>query len=262
MRNKEKSAIAVRLENGEIRIKQEKNSPFPQYFNFFFLRGIVGLGYTLYDGVKALIWSSNQQLGQEEKLSKKEIILTLTFSFVVAILFFVAVPFFSARLIQSEGVGFNLLDGLFRTVILLGYIWGISLMKEVKTLFQYHGAEHKTIYCYEQGEELTVANVRKQSRFHPRCGTTFIFLVAILSIGVFSLISGPIWIKFTGRIVMLPLIAGIGYEVIKLGGKHYKNPLMKCILAPGLWLQRITTKEPTDKQIEVGIASLKAVVGN
>jgi uncharacterized protein YqhQ len=136
----------------------------------------------------------------------------------------------------------------------------ISFMKDVKTLFQYHGAEHKSIACYEAKEELTVENVRKYSRFHPRCGTSFLFVVLILSIIVFTLISGPLWVKFIGRILLLPVIAGISYELIKLSGKYRKSSIVKFFIAPGLWLQKITTKEPSDKQLEVGIKSLKSVL--
>ena len=169
-------------------------------------------------------------------------------------------PFFSANFIISEGFWFNALDGLFRIILFLGYLIAISFMKDVKTLFRYHGAEHKTIYCYEEKKPLTLENVKKYSRFHPRCGTSFIFIVLLLSIFTFSLIDGSLWVKLISRILLLPVIAGVGYELIKLSGKYSKNPIVKTLIAPGLWLQRITTKEPTDKQLQVGIQSLKAVV--
>ena len=261
MRNKEKFAVAVRLPNGNIKIKKEKSSKFPKLFDIIFIRGIVGLGYTLYDGIKALIWSSNQQLKKEEKLTKKEVIFTITLSLLFAILIFIAIPFFSAHLIHSEGVIFNVLDGVFRVILFFGYLIAISYMKDVKTLFRYHGAEHKAIACYEAKEELTVQNAKKFSRFHPRCGTSFLFLVLILSIALFSFITGAWWVKFLGRIILMPVIAGIGYELIKLSGKYCKNPIVKIFVAPGLWLQKITTKEPSDKQLEVGIRALKGVVG-
>lgn len=133
-------------------------------------------------------------------------------------------------------------------------------MSEVKTLFKYHGAEHKTIYCYENKQDLTIENVKRYSRFHPRCGTSFIFIVLLLSIFIFSLIEGSLWVKLIARILLLPVIAGIGYELIKLSGKFSKNIIVKILIAPGLWLQRITTKEPSDQQLEVAIQSLKAVV--
>ena len=261
MRNKERFAIAVRLPNGSVKVKQEKSSKFSKIFDVFFIRGIIGLGYTLYDGVRALIWSGNQNLGvEEEKLSKGEIIGTISTSFIFAILIFVAVPFFSAKWLNAEGLLFDILDGLFRVGLFIGYLLAISLMKDVKTLFQYHGAEHKTIYCYESGKPLTVKNVKKFTRFHPRCGTSFLFIVLLLSIFVFTLLKGPLWFKLAGRIALLPVIAGIGYEIIKLSDKFRDNALVKGLIAPGLWLQRITTSEPSDKQLEVAIASLKAVL--
>jgi uncharacterized protein YqhQ len=260
MRNKSKFAVAVRTKEGNIKIKKEESSKFPKFFQKPFIRGIVGLGYTLYDGIKALIWSSNQQLEVEEKLTKKEIIGTITVSLLFAILVFVALPFFAANWIHSEGVWFDILDGVIRIALFLGYLIVISMMKDVRTLFKYHGAEHKCIACYEAKEDLNVHNVKKYSRFHPRCGTSFLFVVLILSVVLFTLINGPLWMKFVGRILLLPIIAGIGYEFIKLSGKYKNNFLIKLFIAPGLWLQRITTKEPSDKQLEVGIKALEGVV--
>ena len=259
MRNKERCAVAVRLKNGAIKIKKEPSSRYPKIFQVFFIRGIVGLAYALHDGIKALIWSSNQQLEEKEKLTKKELIGTTILSLIFAFIIFVAVPFFSAQFL-AEGFWFNVLDGIFRVALFVGYLAVISLMKDVQVLFRYHGAEHKTIACYEAQEELTVKNVKKHSRFHPRCGTSFLFLVLLLSIILFSLITGPWYIKLGGRILLLPFIAGIGYELLKLGSKYSRYTLVKIFIAPGLWLQRITTKEPNGKQIEVGIRSLKAVL--
>jgi len=260
MRNKEKFAVAVRLQNGEIKIKKEKSTKYPKLFQKFFIRGIVGMVYMLYDGFKALTWSSNQQLEEEEKITKKEIVLTIIASLFFAIVLFVGVPFLSAWLIHSEGIWFNVLDGLFRIIVFLAYLIIISIMKDVKILFKYHGAEHKTIACYEAKEELNVENAKKHSRFHPRCGTSFIFVVMIVSIILFSFIQGPWWVKLSGRILLLPIISGISYELIKFSNKHSKNPIFKIFIAPGLWLQRITTKNPDEKQLEVGIAALKAVL--
>ncbi len=260
MRNKQRYAVAVRLPNGKIKLKQEKSTSYPKYFNFFFIRGIVGLGYSLYDGIRALIWSSNQNLGTKEKLTTTEIIGTIALSFLFVVLFFIALPFFTARFIQSEGIWFDILDGLFRVVLFLGYLGVISLLGEVRRIFQYHGAEHKAITCYEAGKELTVANVKKYSRFHPRCGTSFLFMVLLLSIIVFSFISGEWYVKLFGRILLLPVLAGIGYELVKLSARFNQNFLIKVLIAPGLWLQKITTREPSAKQLEVGIVALKAVV--
>ena len=133
-------------------------------------------------------------------------------------------------------------------------------MKDVKILFAYHGAEHKCIACYEDKKKLTVDNVKKYTRFHPRCGTSFLFVVLLLSIVTFTLIEGPLWMRLVGRLLLMPVIAGIGYEIIKLSGKFRKNIIVRIFTMPGLWLQRITTREPTDKQIAVGIKSLESVV--
>lgn len=260
MRNKAKLAVAVRLKNGKINIWRNKSTKFPKLFNFIFIRGIIGLFYTLYDGIRALIWSSNQQLEKDEKMTKKEIIGTIVISLVFALLVFVAIPFFSARLIHSEGFLFDILDGVFRITLFLGYLITISFVKDVKTLFQYHGAEHKAIACYEAKETLTASNAKKYSRFHPRCGTSFLFIVLLLSIVLFTLIPGDWLMKLVGRILLLPVIAGISYELIKLSGRFSKNPLVKILIAPGLWLQRITTKEPSEKQLEIGVKALEAVV--
>jgi uncharacterized protein YqhQ len=260
MRNKEKLAVAVRLPNGKIKIKSDKSTYFPKFFNVFFVRGVVGLGYTLYDGLKGLMWSSNQQLGKEEKLTKKEMFFSIAGSFLFAILIFVALPFFSAHYLSAGGGLFDVFDGLFRVGLFVGYLAIISRMKDVQKLFQYHGAEHKTIFCYEAGKKLTVDNVKKFTRFHPRCGTSFLFLVLLISIGLFSLINGSLVIEFLGRILLLPVIGGISYELIKLSDKFRNNFIVKGVTAPGLWLQRLTTREPTDAQLEVGIKALEGVV--
>ena len=260
MRNKENFAVAVRLPNGTIKVKKEKSTAFPKLFNVILIRGIVGLLYMLVDGMKALIWSSNQQLGKEEKLTNREIFFALAASLLFAVVFFVGLPFFSAHLIYSEGLWFNALDGMIRVLLFVLYVSLISHMKDVKTLFRYHGAEHMAIYCHEAKKRVTVQNVRQFEKEHHRCGTSFIFMVLLVSIILFSFISGPWWVKLLSRIVLLPVIVGISYELIKLGDRHRDNLLMKVFLAPGLWLQKITTRKPTDKQIQVAIASLQAVV--
>ncbi len=260
MRNKEKYAVAVRTPKAKIKIKKESSSRYPKFFEVPFVRGVVGLGYALYDGVRALMWSSDQSMEQEEKLGKGEVFWTMFVSFAFALGFFVALPFFVAQWIVTDGILFNLLDGVFRIILFLAYLLAISSMKDVKTLFQYHGAEHKAIACYEDKKELIVKNVKKYSRFHPRCGTSFLFVVLILSIVMFSFITGVWYVKFLGRILLIPVIAGISYELIKLSNRFSKNFLVRMVIAPGLWLQRLTTREPTDKQLEVSIAALKGVV--
>lgn len=260
MRNREQFAIAVRLPNGKIRIKKESHAPFSKLFDVPFLRGVVGLGYMLSDGLRALIWSGNQQMGKEEQLSKKEVVSTIVFSVALTMIFFIGLPFFIASLIQENGLLFNVLDGLLRVAVFLGYLIGISFLKDVKVLFQYHGAEHKTIACYEAKKLLTPENVQPFSRFHPRCGTSFLFIVLLLSIFLFSLLQGPLWLRLGGRVLLLPVVASLAYEAIRFSSRHLDNPLIRAFVAPGLWLQRLTTKEPTKRQMEVGIAALKAVL--
>jgi uncharacterized protein YqhQ len=260
MRNREKFAIAVRKPDGSIEVKREKAREFPKFFSWPFVRGALGLWFTLYDGVRALIWSGNQQLEEEEEIKSHEAVLTMIFSFAIALIVFVGVPFFFTKWLGLTGPLFDIVDGLFRVGFFLGYIILISKMSDVKTLFAYHGAEHKSIACFEAGEELNVTNVRKYSRFHPRCGTSFLVFVGGISILVFMLIPGGTVAKLVGRVVLIPVVAALGFEAIKLSYKFDKNWFVKMVILPGLWTQRITTQEPSDKQLEVGIASLKAVL--
>lgn len=261
MRNKEKVAIAVRLNDGKIKVKKYGSKKMPKFFNWFFMRGIVGLVLTMYDGVKGLIWSANQTLDTEEKISNSGVVLTMLFSFGMGLLFFVGVPFLIASLVKLEGFWFNLVDGGIRLGLFFGYVLGISYMKDVKRLFQYHGAEHKAINCYESGKKLTLGNVKKFTTLNQRCGTSFIFIVLIVSIMLFCLITGKWYVKLSARILLIPVIAGISYELLKLSDRFKENWLVKGMIKPGLWMQRITTNEPDDSQIEVGIKALEEVVG-
>jgi len=259
MRNKEHYAVAIRNRQGIIETITEKSS-YSKLFDIIFIRGVINLFLALYDGIRALIWSSNKNLGEDEKMSSMEITGTILISLIFTIIFFIVIPFISANYIHPEGLIFNLLDGIIRIFLFIIYLLVIAQMREVKTLFQYHGAEHKTIACYEARQSLTIDNARKYSRFHPRCGTSFIFIVLLISIILFTFLIGPWYIKIIGRIFLLPVIAGISYELIRLSAKFQNNNLIKVFIAPGLWLQRLTTNEPTDQQLEVGIASLKAVL--
>ncbi len=160
--------------------------------------------------------------------------------------------------IGTNNIVFNLVDGVIRVIVFLLYIWGISRMEDIQRVFQYHGAEHKSIFAFEAGEELTVENVRRYSRLHPRCGTSFLLIVMLVSIAVFSLIPKlwPFYLKAGSRVVLLPLIAGISYEFLKWSAKNDSHPFVKLIIAPGLGLQRLTTREPDDSQLEVAIRSM------
>lgn len=270
MRNGNLIAAAVRSPTGKIVTKEELVHPWKdkcKILGWPLIRGAVNLIEIMIIGMRFMIWSGNQSLGEEEEsFSNWELALTLLFALVFSIGIFKLLPLFFASIFQertqSTNFMFNVVDGIIKTSLLIGYIWLISLMKDVKRLFQYHGAEHKSINCYEANKPLTVRNVLGSSRFHPRCGTTFILFVFFISILVYMIIplNTGFWVKLLLRVAFLPLIAGFAYELIKFGGKHYTNPVMKVILAPGMALQRITTKEPDFKQAEVAIKSLKMVI--
>lgn len=269
MRNKEKITIAVRTPNGKIKLKKEKYVSLGKRWKplgWPFIRGIISLIEIMIIGMKAMIWSSNQALGEEEDFSTWELIGTITFAIILSLALFKLLPLFLATIFQEKtsasNIGFNLVDGLIKIVLLIGYLWLISQMKDVHRLFQYHGAEHKSINCYEQKKKLTPKNVLQCSRFHPRCGTTFILFVFFISILFYLVIplNTGFWYKLLLRVAFLPLISGVSYELIKLGGTYHKKLIMRIILAPGLLLQRLTTKEPDEEQAAVAIKSLKAAL--
>lgn len=269
MRNKHKIATAVRNPKGKIEIKKDEFHSLTvknKFFGLPFVRGSVNLIEIMIIGMKSMIWSSRASLEEDEDFSTAELVGTIAFSIIFSLALFKLLPLFFATVFQNNvGSGnflFNLIDGLTKIALLVGYIWLISFMNDVKRLFGYHGAEHKTIHCHEKGLKLTTANVLKQSRLHPRCGTTFILFVFFMSVLFYMVIplNVSFWAKFFLRILLLPIIAGFSYELIKLGGKYHENPIMKCILFPGMMLQKLTTNEPTKDQAEVAIKSLKAVL--
>jgi uncharacterized protein YqhQ len=281
MRSPNYYSVSIRNPKGKIITQIKKIKKKNVFLKLFFIRGIVSLIEMLVLGIKTLTWSANQQTDdKEEKLSKTEIFWTLFLSIVLVILFFVALPYFLTIILgvaeEQKPILFNLTDGLIKIVLFLAYLYGISLMKDVKTLFQYHGAEHKSVFCYEAGKDLTAKNVKRFSTKHPRCGTSFIFIVLLSSIFIFSLLPvvvlrlNPdfnnlnVWIRksvlFPLRIAVIPLIAGVAYELLKLSAKFKNNPLIKFVVLPGILLQTITTKEPNSKQIEVAITALNAVL--
>lgn len=262
-------AIAVRRPSGEIVVKRDTVVPLSERYPLVklpILRGAIALFTSLIIGMKALNFSANEALAEEEKkeeLSSWAIGGTMAVAFGFGILLFFIMPLYLTKLlvpvIGDSNIIFNLVDGLIRVVVFLAYISGISMMKDIQRVFQYHGAEHKSIFAFEAGEELTVENVRKYSRLHPRCGTSFLLIVMTISILVFSLIPKfwPFYLKAASRVVLLPVIAGISYELLKWSAKNDSNPLVRLAIAPGLALQRLTTKEPEDAQIEVAIRSTK-----
>ena len=264
MRTKTHYAVAVRNPEKKIVVKKEKINSFASKHKLFslpFFRGIAALIETLSLGFKALIYSANVAADEDNKLSKKEMVITIIFSIALAVGIFVALPFFLANLIASSHFGLNVLDGVLRLAALIGYLFLISSLKDVRRMFEYHGAEHMTIHAYEKKKTLTYKNIERFKTMHPRCGTSFLLIVFIVSIMVFSLITfeNPVS-NFSLRILLIPLIAGVSYELLKFSSKHQDNFLIGLLIKPGVWLQYITTKRPDKNQVEVAVASLKALI--
>jgi uncharacterized protein YqhQ len=229
------------------------------------VRGVVALVESLAIGVRALTVSANESLGEEEQeLGKKEIGVTLIIAFAFAVgLFFIA-PLFLTGLLEHQlgkGFWFWLVEGCVRVGIFLAYLAIVTQIKDLRRVFEYHGAEHMSIHALEHGDELTVANVEKYKTLHLRCGTSFLLIVLVVSIFVFAAVGRPVWyLLILSRIILIPLIAGISYEIIRFAGRHEANPVVRFIMAPGLALQWMTTKHPDSSQIEVAIAALEKII--
>ncbi len=267
MRGSSKVSTAIRKPDGEILVDKRDVNSITRIIPFLklpLLRGVVALVESLVLGIQMLMFSANQSMEEEEELSPIELTATLTISIGLFVLLFIVVPNLLAVVTKryiEQILMVNLVEGLIRVGIFLIYLYSVSRIKEIQRVFQYHGAEHKVINTYEAGEELTVENSRAYSRFHPRCGTSFLFLVMILSIFFFSLLGEQsILMRIVTRILLLPALAGISYEAIKFAGRNSRNFLVRLVIQPGLWLQRLTTLEPDDSQLEVAIEALKDVL--
>ena len=300
MKGPEKTAMAVRTKEGEIVIEEKENKQRKWYNKAPFIRGCINFVSQLMDGYYYLSRSAElsgmAEDDSEEEMSRFEkwldnkfgdkimgVIMTIAmiFGIALAILLFVFVPTWLFMLVQylvgtaADLSPFqSLFEGILKIIIFITYMWIVSKTQSIRRTYEYHGAEHKTIACYEHGLELTVDNVRPQIRFHPRCGTSFIFLVLLISILIYSIfpITNQMFIdtfavseglamilRVSCKILLLPVIVSISYEIIRLAGR-YDNIITKIISAPGLWLQRLTTKEPDDSEIEAAIAAMKAVI--
>ena len=264
MRGPKYIATAVRTPSGDITIQKDTIHSITDRFPILkkpFLRGSVALCESLVYGMKSLSYSAQAAGEEDEQLSKSQMALTMAFSVVMAIVFFLAIPTFGAKFIPGvadDPVRLNIVEGVLRLLIFLAYIWGISLTRDIRRVFEYHGAEHKTIWAYEKGLPLTVENVQKQVRLHPRCGTNFLLIVMVVSIFVFAFLGWPNLVeRIASRIVLMPVVAGISYEIIRLAGSG-KHPIVRFLVTPGLWLQYLTTREPHADQIEVAIKALEA----
>jgi len=263
IRSKKYMVTCVRQPNDEILTNVEEIKSVSERHKVLrlpFLRGIVALFETLYIGVKGLYFSANASLEEEEKLNPKEIVLAVVVALALAIFLFSLLPFFLTTFLNFEGVVFNVAEGVIRLAILLLYLASITSIGEFKRVFQYHGAEHTAINAYEAGVELNVSNAKKFSRFHPRCGTSFIFIVALISILFFSIMPNlGFLMRLAYRILFIPVIGTVSYEVLKLSDRYKKSKIMKVLLAPGLGLQYLTTRKPDEKMIEVALEAVKKV---
>lgn len=267
MRGKTHVAVAVRQPDGEISVDVRPVNSISDRYPILkkpFLRGVVSLVESLVMGMKALAYSAQVSGDEDEKLDSKEMAVTIAVSAGLAILLFIVIPTWSMRFltgITQDHMALNLAEGVLRMAIFLAYIAAISSMNDIQRVFQYHGAEHKTIYTYEAGLPLKVENVRPFSTLHPRCGTNFLMIVMLISMFIFTFLGWPsLWERIASRIILMPVIAGVSYELIRYAGAHTDNPLVRIAITPGLLLQKLTTRQPDDSQIEVAIASLKAVV--
>ena len=278
MKGPSKTAYAVRKPGGDIAMRIENNNSILERFPFLnipVLRGAVKLIEAMLVGVDAIIYSASFWEDDEDEVGflkkhfpehhqKMEEVLSVLISILSAVLFFMILPNLMATFFQNKienHILLNLVEGIFRIFIFFLYLALISKQKDIARVFQYHGAEHKSIACYEAGAPLTVDEVRKYSRLHPRCGTSFLFMVLVISVVVLSFFGWPSLLgRIVVRLLMFPVIAGIGFEVNRLIGK-YDNRLTMILRYPGLMIQKyFTVKEPNEEQMEVGIASLKAVL--
>ncbi len=263
--------VAVRDEKGEIHLKREEIRGLPSFLKLPLLRGVVALYQALVIGMRALEFSAKKVYNEDNQgsLSSFSIVITIGIAFFLAVALFIFLPLYITKAIgslihsvSSNSLFFNLSDGIIRVLIFLIYVASIGLWKEMRRIFEYHGAEHKVIHAYESGKDLNIDNVRPFSPRHPRCGTSFLLIVMVTSIIIFSLIpqSWPFSWKFLSRLVLIPLIAGLSYEILRLSARMKDNPFMYLLSLPGLMLQGLTTREPDDMQIEVAIIALKEVL--
>ncbi len=292
MRSPKRIATAVRRTSGEIEIKADEFISLVQrkkYLNIPVMRGAITLIEVMILGIKTLQWSADKAMEDQEEEDKKNgkkvkekkkagmtttgAILTVSIALLIGIGLFFALPLFLTTEIfniEKQALLFNLVSGGIRIVFFLLYVWGISFMKDVKRLFQYHGAEHKSIFAFEDKVFLSPANVQQYTTYHPRCGTSFIVIVMLVALVFFAFLDTLI-ISLTGSISLvtrllthlplIPLVGGISYEVLKASAKHADSKIVRFFIAPGLGLQRITTSQPDDGQVEVAICALKAALG-
>ena len=281
MRAPKNLAIALRRPNGEILVKDDTWVSLSERWAFLkwpFVRGSLIILEALINGMQALTFSANQALEeQEESLGQWALLFTIVVGLGAGVVLFVVLPHvisgFVGRLfgltLGVQDLLFHLIDGAVKIIIFLGYVWLISLSKEIRRIFEYHGAEHKSVYAYEAGEALTVENAKKFSTVHPRCGTAFILVVLLISIFVFSVVFPFVptldnvpgvmnqMIVIVMKVLLMFPVAGLAYEIIRFSSRNMDRGLMRLAILPGLWMQKLTTREPTDDQLEVALAALE-----
>jgi uncharacterized protein YqhQ len=268
MRHGNKIAAAVRRPDKEIIFQEQEHIPLTKRYKLLglmFIRGTVTLFEMMFIGMKSLMFSAEVALSEEERKPKSwEMTLSIIISFTIAIFFFVVVPAFFFTKIKDyvpNLILLNILEGCIRLGIFICFLCSTLFMEDMRRVYMYHGAEHKTVFAWEHGQELTVENIKNFSTRHPRCGTSFILFVMIVSIIVFSLLGRPDFLhRVIYKIILLPVVSGIAYEAIRFTGKHRSWQWVQLLSWPGLMLQKITTREPSDDQIEVAIAAMKKVV--
>lgn len=268
MRGQKTMVTAVRRPNGELAIDTQ---PLATIYTGWMrkaplIRGVIVLIEALVLGIKTLLYSANVSLEEEEeKISGGLVWAMVTISLVLSVALFFMAPLFLTKLLDPyihSSLVFHLIEGVIRLAIFIVYLKLMTLVPDIKRVFAYHGAEHKTVNAYEDGVPLEVEAIKGYSTAHVRCGTSFLFAVLIIAILVFALIGRPpsLWLMVLSRIILIPVIAALGYEVTHFGGKHTKNGLVRAILYPGLLLQKLTTRQPDDSQLEVAISALRKVV--
>ena len=269
MRGRENLAIAVRRPDGEIDVKSQPLSTMytGKLRQAPFIRGIIVLIETMVLGISALLHSANVALeeDEQEKMTSAMLWGSVIVGMVIAVAVFFVLPLLLMRYlidpyIESALLS-NILEGIVRIIMFILYLWSINFMADIRRVFEYHGAEHKVVNAYEAGVPLEIDAIKKYSTAHARCGTNFLLVVLLISIIVFALFGRPdLWLSILSRIILIPVIAAIGYEFIRFGGAHMHNPIVHAILVPGLLLQSMTTREPDDSQIEIAIVALKRVI--
>jgi len=284
MRAPKSMAIAVRRPNGQILVKEDRWRSLSERWSFLkwpFVRGSLAIVEALINGMQALTFSANQALEEEEEsLGRGALFFTMLLAVGAGILLFVVLPPVITGLVgRLFGVGlgvedflFHVIDGVVKIIIFVGYVWFVSLFKEIRRIFEYHGAEHKSVYAYEAGEALTIENAKRFSTLHPRCGTAFILIVLLISIFFFAIVFPfmptldviPAIVNQIIAIVMKVLlmfpIAGLAYEMIRFGSKNMERRLVRLAILPGMWMQKLTTREPSDEQLEVALAALNSAL--